>query len=170
MKILMLKLILISAFVFVLSSRAMAFEGQEGKHCDWKNATEEQKAEWKAKKEERHGKMMEELGLSEEQKAAMDAIKTKHKEQRGSKKGQMKESRRVLKDLLDDPNSSTADIQAAATKLKEEQNKAVDARIAHTLEIKKILSPEQYHKMKDMREQRKGGKGSKHERKGSAHN
>jgi len=121
---------------------------------------EEHRKEWQAKK----AQMFEKLGLSEEQKQALKAHKESHHSQMKALGKQIKEKHKAFRQALENPNVDDSAITAANNEIKALKNSMADHRLNGILEVRKILTPEQFQKFN------KEHKGKRHgESKGSRH-
>ena len=103
---------------------------------------------WGSEKREKFDKMIEKLGLSDEQVAQLKEHKQAKMESREKLYAQLKEHKQALKDELEKPASDNARIKQIADSIKQVQSEMVDERIKGILEIKAILTPEQYSEFK----------------------
>tara|TARA_Y100000031_G_C8024650_1_gene294258 strand:+ start:93 stop:575 length:483 start_codon:yes stop_codon:yes gene_type:complete len=138
--------LIMAVMVFSLSAMAYPYE-KDCKHGD-------------SKKGEKMQKFIDELGLSEEQQAQMKEQRQGHKDEIKEFYEEVRGLRDALKAELEKPDSNEATINSLATRLKALEGKKIDFRIQKVLELKSILTPEQFKKFKE--------KTSKwHEKKGS---
>jgi len=104
------------------------------------------KGSWQQGKTERSEKISKELGLNEEQQAALkthfDAKKEKLKELRTS----LKSAREELKEELKKYNSDSKEIEKIITQMKKIQAKQIDYRVENFITMKQILTEEQFSK------------------------
>jgi Spy/CpxP family protein refolding chaperone len=101
-----------------------------------------------AEKQEKFDKMIEKLGLSDEQVARLKEHKQAKMESREKLYSALSEQKKALKDELEKPVSDNARIKQIADSIKQVQSEMVDERIKGILEIKAILTPEQYSEFK----------------------
>ena len=111
------------------------------------------KGSWQQGKTERSEKISKELGLNEEQQAALkthfDAKKEKLKELRTSLKSareDLKSAREELKEELKKYNSDSKEIEKIITQMKKIQAKQIDYRVENFITMKQILTEEQFSK------------------------
>ncbi len=91
----------------------------------------------------RTGFLAKKLNLSADQKAAMKAIGQQHKDEMKAKHLAQRDARQAFQAVMADPNSKTADIQAAHQALSQS---SLDLALAsHSLraEMRAVLTPEQ---------------------------
>ena len=77
----------------------------------------------------------------------------------------MKENRHALRDELKTYDTDTSAINSTVAKMKTLQSEMIDLRVASFLQMKKILTPEQYEKLQEMKGQRKSKRSGRHGRK-----
>jgi len=114
--------------------------------------------EWQAKK----AKMFEELGITEEQKQALKTHKESHRSEMKALREQIKEKRKAFRQSLEDPNVDEGTITAVNNEIKILTNSLADNRLNGVLEVRKILTPEQFQKFNKMHKKKRnsGHKGS----------
>ena len=103
---------------------------------------------WGAEKQQKFDKLIQKLDLSEEQVARLKEHKQAKMESREKLYAQLGEHKQALKDELEKPASDNARIKQIADSIKQVQSEMVDERIKGILEIKAILTPEQYSEFK----------------------
>lgn len=108
--------------------------------------------EWQAKRIQ----MFEKLGLTEEQKQALKAHKENHRDEMKALRGQIKEKRKAFHQALEDPEADDNAITAANNAIKALTNNLADHRLNSILEIRKILTPEQFQKFNEIKKEHKG--------------
>lgn len=119
--------------------------------------------------QERMEKMINELGLTEEQVTAMKAYKEEHRENSKTQRQEMKSLRQSLKTELEKAEPDQAVIDSISTELKNAQAAMIDQRIESILGMKKILTPEQFATFQEKMGNGKG-KGKGHQcQKGDGH-
>jgi len=122
---------LIFAVVFGLSCLAQTAEGPKN-------------FQPREKKAQEFEKIAQELNLTAEQRQAMKEHRSQNSEQvRGIRK-HLQEVRAQLRNELDKPDTDIAKIKGLATELKEVEAQMIDQHIKQVLEMKKILTPQQY--------------------------
>ena len=106
----------------------------------------------------------QDLKLSEEQKGKLKALREQKKEGRG-KKEELRAKRQELMALLKSPGVSEREALAKVDEVNRLQAESNVARVKHMLELKKILTPEQFEKLRgkvqERMESRGGGKEGK---------
>jgi len=143
--------------LFLLSAtNALAEEGHEFNK-------EEHRKEWQAKK----AKMYEQLGLTEEQKQALKTHREGHRKGAKALIDQLKEKRKAFRQTLEDPNADAGAITAANNEMKALSNRLADDRLNGILEVRKILTPEQYKQFNELhkkhRKKKKDGRKGSHD-------
>lgn len=130
-------------------------------------------------KEGRHGRygrrgkimkeVMREIGLTEEQEKTMKILREQGKGKRKKLRKDMRAKKIAIKMELNKKDSDKAELNRLADELAQTHKKLIDHRINRVLEMKKVLSPEQFElltrKMEIKREVRKElrkAKGKKH--------
>lgn len=158
---------LILAVAFAAPVYAFEEEGRApGMQEERGEGREEERGERRGKgKGEQMGKIMDEIGLAEEQKAE---IKEMHKARKAEGKEiqtKMKEARTQLKAELDKETPDTAAIKNLTTEITALYGQKVESRVEGVLEMKTVLTSEQYaalqEKMKNKKGARKGRRGGK---------
>jgi len=136
--------------LFLLSvTNVLAEEGQ-------KFNKEEHRKEWQEKK----AKMYEKLGLTDEQKQALKVHKENHRSETKALRKQIKEKRKAFRQALEDPTTDESAIMAANNEVKALTNSLADDRLNGILEVRKILTPEQFKKFNEIKKKHRKKKGS----------
>ncbi|RJP62074.1 MAG: periplasmic heavy metal sensor [Candidatus Auribacter fodinae] len=123
----------------------------------------------------RHGKMkddieeiMRELDLSDEQTARLAEMRKQGQEQKQALYEKKRELHKQIKNELDKPESDQTALNTLADELASVQKQLITDRINSVLEMKKVLTPEQYaalkYKMDVKHEARKELRKMRHER------
>lgn len=100
--------------------------------------------------------IFKDLNLTQEQRDRLKADREKQKNAMQAIHDGMRKARTDLKAELEKPAVDKARIDAIAAELKSFSDRMVDLRIASLLSLKEILTPEQFKKMHDKMEERKG--------------
>lgn len=119
----------------------------------------------RGKAEERGVRMTQELNLSQEQQDQMKALRTKSKDAHKAEREEFRTKKNELNDLL---KASSVDKKAIDTKIKEISaltEEKMQNRVEHLLKVKEILTPEQFEKFLQMKEERM----KQHRGKGKGH-
>ena len=150
-KLLLSSLIVLSWIVIPL---AHANEGKE-----WKEGRFAHKGkEWREKKVE---EMYAQLNLTEDQKKSLEENKKKN---RGSKKEifeKLRSNREALNSELMKPELDMNKVNEIQSQLKNLQSQMADERLSSILEVRKILTPEQFKKFNSLMGQHKDRRFSK---------
>jgi Spy/CpxP family protein refolding chaperone len=99
-------------------------------------------------KQAKFDKMVEKLGLSDEQVTQLKVHKQARMESREKLYSELNKQKRALRDELEKPVSDNARIKQISASIKQIHFEMVDERIKSILEIKVILTPEQYSEFK----------------------
>jgi Spy/CpxP family protein refolding chaperone len=106
------------------------------------------KDRWNNQQEERYDYLAYKLGLSEEQAAQLKASKQEKIQTSKKLRDALSKQKEALKQELDKTDSDNARIKEIANAIKQIQADMVDERVKSILEIKAILTPEQYSELK----------------------
>ena len=104
------------------------------------------------------GNLAEELDLTTEQQERMKALRQENKGKRQQLQQELKESRKALKEELGKYRSDPAVIDGAVAQMKDLQAQLIDYRVDHFVEMKRILTPEQFEKMSKIKQGREKGR------------
>lgn len=110
-------------------------------------------------------RMAQELGLSEKQQADLKVLREKHRAERIDIRTEVKALRKEIAEELKKSTPSKSKIKTLADKIGAIHSANAVRMADHMLEVKKILTPEQFSKMLDIKE-KKGNKGPNHQGKG----
>ena len=113
------------------------------------------------KRTARREKFAEELGLTPEQREAIKAQKEESKTKIKEVQEELRTSRKALHEELKKPETDRTAIDNIVYRMKEAQGELIDQRVNRFLAMKKILTPEQFHKMGEMKEAKKKEWGEK---------
>lgn len=116
-----------------------------------------------AKKENRVKEIFDKLNLSDEQKKQLEENKTKTRDVMKALHEQMKSSREAMHQELMKTDLDMAKITEIQNQLKTLQAQMIDARLNSILEVRKILSAEQFKKFNELMDKEKAS--SEHESK-----
>ena len=105
-------------------------------------------------RQQRGEKMFAELGLSEDQQKQLKAHRESHRTETKEIFEKMKAKREALRTELEKPNFSESAVKGLNDELKTLHNRMADQRLAGILAVRKILTPEQYAKFVQLREER----------------
>ncbi|TRZ81357.1 periplasmic heavy metal sensor [bacterium] len=99
---------------------------------------------WGSQKQEKFDNMIEKLNLSQEQVAQLKSHKQSRRQSHEKLHSVLKKQKEQLKVELEKPESDNARIKEIASSIKQTQSEMVDERIKGILEIKAILTQEQF--------------------------
>jgi len=102
--------------------------------------------------------MQEKLGLTDEQAAQLQQLRTSQQETMKASREAIQQKREALGEAVQSGADEQA-IRAAAAELGTALGDAAVLRAAHVAEVKKILTPEQLEKMQQFKEEHKGLRG-----------
>ncbi len=134
----MMSLAVVAAVVMLLSSLPVHAGGPDGE--------EGYSSKWKERMEARKQEMFKELNLTDEQKQKLDENRKKHKEDAEGLYGRMKELRTAMRQELEKDVLDMAKINQIQSQIKEANAQMMDDRLNGILEVRGILTPEQYKK------------------------
>ena len=100
--------------------------------------------------------MTEELGLSDQQKEQLEALRAKHRESTKPLREAARASHDAFEKALDAENADAAQVGRAALAMKAARDKMEAAHKAAFEEVKSILTPEQGEKLESARERGPG--------------
>lgn len=103
--------------------------------------------------------LLKQLNLTEDQKKQLEANKEKRKEEMKTWFTQMKSQREALRQELMKKDLDMAKINGIQSQIKTLQNQMADNHLNSILEVRKILTPEQFSKFLSIMEQRPKMKG-----------
>lgn len=149
MKTSKLNILLCLVATMVLSCGAIAY------------AADENEAQEKKEMLAKHEEFFKELGLSEEQQKTLKDNKKKNREEMKTAFQAMKEKRELMRNELQKETLDMNKINGLNEDLKKLQNKMADQKLSGILEVRKVLSPEQFKKFMEKTEKHMGrhGKG-----------
>lgn len=103
--------------------------------------------------EKRHDKMLEELGLSEEQKTQVKTIKKQGFENAKPVMEKVRAKRQAFDAYLKEPNATEAEAKAKSNEIGRLLQQLGEQRVSTTFQLKAVLTPEQFNKMMEKRQQ-----------------
>jgi len=128
------------------------------KHGSW------DKEKWEAKKAAIH----KELGITEEQEGQLKAYRQQHQSQVKAVKEEIKQKRDEIRQELQKDEMDLARVKQLHEELKALKMKKEDSRLEAILDVRGVLTPEQFKKFSEMKDKMKDGrKGGMHGSKGS---
>ena len=102
---------------------------------------------------------MKELDLTDEQQQQMQELRKETKERMKELREAMKENRNALHNELQKTDVNTRTINKITSEIKDLQGQKIDYMVDNVIQMKEILTPEQFEKLSEMREKRKGRRG-----------
>ena len=133
--------------VFLISATNVFAQEEQGFN------KKEHRKEWQVKR----AKMFKELGITEEQRQALKAHKESHRGAMNALREQIKEKHKAFRQSLEDPNVDESTISAVNNEIKTLTNSLSDNRLNGVLEVRKILTPEQFQKFNKMHKKKRNG-------------
>lgn len=124
---------------------------------------------WEQKREEKFKEMREKLGLTADQEAKLKAHKESHKAEARNLHEGMRAKRDALRQELEKPAVDESRVRALHNEIKALDAGLSDHRLKGILEVRKILTPEQFKKFHEMMPNRgdwKPGEGRQEKREG----
>jgi len=115
-------------------------QDQEGRKFD--------KKDW----EEKVNKMYDKLDLSEEQRQALKKNKEGHRDEMQSLREEIKAKRESLQAEMQKADFNADKVKSINEEIKALQNKMSDQRLEGVLEVREILTPEQFSKFNELKE------------------
>jgi Spy/CpxP family protein refolding chaperone len=117
-------------------------------------------------REERIKQCIDKLGLTDEQKAKLETQRAENKTKKRELRRSLKDKRSELRQELDKPDSDKAKIDSIVADMKELEGDLIELRVQKVLQMKAILSHEQFEKLRSFNhhEKGRGKKGGKRHR------
>ena len=112
------------------------------------------------------GRMMEEIGLTTEQQEQMRVFHVENSKERKDVEANMKQARMKLKKELDKETSDTAIINKLTTEITNLYGQKVENRVEGVLDMKKVLTREQFEVLQEKQKIRKEPRKMGRERRG----
>ncbi len=144
-----IKLMVAAMFAMVALSASLAY-AEPTEHKAPKSQ------EWKEKMEAKKQELYKDLNLTEEQKKALEENKNKNRELKKSSFQAMKGKMEEMRKELQNPTLNMEKINQIQSELKASQAQMLDQRLQGILEIRKILTAEQFTKFSAKMEEHKG--------------
>ena len=117
---------------------------------------------WTKEKDARQQELYKDLNLTDAQKKSLEENKAKHKDQMKALFTEMKEKRLLIQKELKKETLDMEKINQLNNDLKKLQAQMLDYRLERILEVRKILTPEQFKKFTAKIEERGGHFKEKH--------
>ncbi|HLF18718.1 MAG TPA: Spy/CpxP family protein refolding chaperone [Candidatus Omnitrophota bacterium] len=112
----------------------------------------EHKKDW----EEKVNKMYDELGLTPEQRTALKQHKETHRGEMKALREQIQAKREELKNEIQKADFDEGKVRAISNEVNTLQGKMAEHRLNGMFEVRKILTPEQFTKFQELKEDHKG--------------
>jgi len=112
--------------------------------------------EGKARRLER---LRTEVGLSDEQIAELQKMRSENRDRMMRQRTEMRIARQQLQDLITAPTVDTAAIEAQTKRLTDLEAAMTQARVNQQLALRQVLSPEQLEKLRALRSEHPGKRG-----------
>lgn len=109
---------------------------------------------WEQKHEEKLKEMREKLGLTADQEAKLKAHRAAHKEAGRQLREEMRSKRDALRQELEKPSVDEKRVRALHDEIKALDARLSDHRLSGILEVRHILTPEQFKKFQEMMPER----------------
>ena len=106
--------------------------------------------------EDKVNKMYDKLDLNEEQKAKLKGHKEAHREEMKVLRDQIKAKREEIRKEMEKADFDVNKVRAINNELKSLENNMADQRLEGILEVRGILTPEQFSKFNELKEEHKG--------------
>ncbi|MGA2775813.1 MAG: periplasmic heavy metal sensor [Candidatus Omnitrophota bacterium] len=126
--------------------------------------TTQQKETFMKKIDAKRQEIYNDLGLTNEQRKLLEENKNKYREQTKALFAQMRQKMTLLRQKLEKSELNIQEIQQTNNELKQLQAQMLDNRLERILEVRKILTPEQFRKFEDKMNERMEYFKNKHER------
>ena len=142
----------VCAFMMLPVSLIQAKEHKDGEGKKW------DKGKWEEKVKE----MNKQLGVTEEQEQKLKEHREKNQAKMQTLRDQLKEKKEAIRQELEKTEFNEAQVKALQNEIKNLQNQKEDIQLEGILEVRKILSQEQFKKFSEKMKEHKGfGKGEK---------
>lgn len=125
-----------AAFILMASSLPV--------HAGRRDGEEGRSSQWKERKEARKQEIFKELNLTDEQKQRLEDKRKQHMDGAQDLRKNMKELKEALRQELEKESLDMAKINQIQAQIKEAQAQMMDNRLEGVLELRGVLTPEQY--------------------------
>ncbi len=127
-------------------------------HAQFFGRNGKDKEQMRQKMEARMQEVFEQLGLSEEQKKLLEENKARHKSQSETLRREQKESMKMMGEELKKKDLNNEQIDALRARFKSLRDQMEDERFNAIIEVRKILTQEQFAKFVELTEHYKDAK------------
>lgn len=138
-----------AAFILVASSMPV--------HADRGDRDEGKFSKWKERKEARKQEIFKELNLTDEQKQKLEEKGREHKDGAQHLRNDMRELKEALRQELEKESLDMAKINQIQGQIKEKQSQMMDNRLEGVLELRGVLTPDQYKEFTEKMQEHKDG-------------
>ncbi len=139
-------ILFLTCFTFIQPTSLRAEEGKGEKGREW----------FKAKMDEKMAEVHKELGVTPEQEQKLKEYREKNHEQMKALQEQLKQKRDAIRQELEKADFNEAQVKTIHNELKSLLSQKEDLRLEGILEVRKILTPDQFKKFSDMMKDKKG--------------
>lgn len=137
-----------AALILMMSSLSVYAGGPDGET--------DRSVKWKERMEARKQEMFNELNLTDEQKQKLEENRKKNKDEAQGLRGHIKELKTAMRQELEKDTLDMGKINQIQSQMKEAQAQMMDNRLKGILEVRGILTPEQFKKFSAKMEEHKG--------------
>ena len=152
----------LAALLIGVSSLAGAYSGQDSKEGRGPGG-----ADGEARMERKMDKIHQQLGLSPDQQKKLKEHRQAHRQEMRTLRESLRTKRESLRAELEKPDLNEGIVKSLSEELKTLQNRLADLRLDGILEVRKILSPEQFKKfgelMREKGRMKMGRRGGPHD-------
>ena len=141
-------MVVVATFVMMMSSLSVYAGSPDGET--------DRSVKWKERMEARKQEMFKELNLTDEQKQKLEENRKKRKDDAQGLRDHMKELKTAMRQELEKDVLDMAKVDQVQSQMKEAQAQMMDNRLKGILEVRGILSPEQFKKFSAKMEEYKG--------------
>ena len=124
-----------------------------GEAGTWENGKDERG--YRGSRGKHYEKMMDEVGLTDAQKEELKAYKETQKTEMKELNEALKANRTALREELKKYDSDQGRVNKIVAEQKKLQGQMIDQRVASFQNMKKIMTPEQYNKLTELKETKK---------------
>jgi nickel and cobalt resistance protein CnrR len=94
-----------------------------------------------------HEWIHKQLGLSPEEKKALEPIESKFAERKGNLSGEIRSANKELAEAIKQDQADSPRVSTAVERIHHAQGELQKATLEHVFEMKEVLTPEQYQKL-----------------------
>lgn len=141
-------MVVVATFVMMMSSLSVYAGSPDGET--------DRSVKWKERMEARKQEMFKELNLTDEQKQKLEENRKKRKDDAQGLRDHMKELKTAMRQELEKDVLDMAKVDQVQSQMKEAQAQMMDNRLKGILEVRGILTPEQFKKFSAKMDEHKG--------------